>query len=244
MVSAGSRRVGNEIAPIELQVIGASLRSIAEEHGHLREVIVQNFRAKADTRMSDHPDATMDEHLWSIAVARIVLGGGIHLQAPPNLAYDDFPLLLDAGIDDWGGVSPLTVDHVNPEAPWPEVQLLREACRSRGLELAPRLPLYPEHVADLDRWADSAVAPAILRAADAHGLPREHPWPPGEPVSLPPVARRDPAFDHQLRTYLFSDGPILRIEALAEADQSDGGGDTASGASDDGLGIGSLRDIG
>ena len=132
-----------------------ALRSLAEEHGHLREVIVQNFRAKAGTRMSDHPDATMEEHLWSIAVARIVLGPGVHVQAPPNLAYDDFPLLLDAGIDDWGGVSPVTVDHVNPEAPWPEVELLREACRSRGLELAPRLPLYPEHVADLDRWADA-----------------------------------------------------------------------------------------
>ena len=132
-----------------------ALRALAEEHGHLREVIVQNFRAKPGTRMSDHPDATMEEHLWSIAVARIVLGPGVHVQAPPNLAYDDFPLLLDAGIDDWGGVSPVTVDHVNPEAPWPEVELLREACRSRGLELAPRLPLYPEHVADLDRWADA-----------------------------------------------------------------------------------------
>jgi FO synthase len=170
-----------------------ALRTIAQEHGHLREVIVQNFRAKAGTRMSDHPDATMDEHLWSIAVARIVLGPGIHVQAPPNLAYDDFPLLLDAGIDDWGGVSPVTVDHVNPEAPWPEVELLRESCRSRGLELAPRLPLYPEHVADLGRWADPAVAPAILRAADAHGLAREDRWAPGEPVSVPFVVGRDPA---------------------------------------------------
>ncbi len=170
-----------------------ALRSTAEEHGHLREVIVQNFRAKAGTRMSDHPDATMEEHLWSIAVARIVLGPGIHVQAPPNLAYDDFPLLLDAGIDDWGGVSPVTVDHVNPEAPWPEIELLREACRSRGLELAPRLPLYPEHVADLGRWADPAVTPAILRAADAHGLAREDRWAPGEPVSVPFVVGRDPA---------------------------------------------------
>ena len=133
-----------------------ALRSVAEEHGHLREVIVQNFRAKPGTRMADHPDATMEEHLWSIAVARIVLGPDVHVQAPPNLAYDDFPLLLDAGIDDWGGVSPVTADHVNPEAPWPEVERLREACRSRGLELAPRLPLYPEHVMELDRWADPA----------------------------------------------------------------------------------------
>ena len=170
-----------------------ALHSLAEEHGHLREVIVQNFRAKPGTRMAEHPDAPMEEHLWSIAVARIVLGAGIHVQAPPNLAYDDFALLLDAGIDDWGGVSPVTPDHVNPEAPWPAVERLREACRSRGLELAPRLPLYPEHVAELARWADPAVAPAIQRAADAHGLAREDRWAPGESVPVPFVVGRDPA---------------------------------------------------
>ena len=170
-----------------------ALRSLAEEHGHLREVIVQNFRAKPGTRMADHPDAPLEEHLWSIAVARIVLGPDVHVQAPPNLAFDDFPLLLDAGIDDWGGVSPVTADHVNPEAPWPEVERLREACRSRGLELAPRLPLYPEHVADLEKWADPAVAPFVRRAADAHGLAREDRWAPGEPVAVPFLVRRDPA---------------------------------------------------
>src|SRR6187402_2709105 len=169
------------------------LGRLAHEHGHLREVIVQNFRAKPGTRMAEHPDATMEEHLWSIAVARIVLGPDVHVHAPPNLAYDDFPLLLDAGIDDWGGVSPVTADHVNPEAPWPEVERLREACRSRGLELAPRLPLYPEHVMELDRWADPAVAPAIRRAADAHGLAREDRWAPGEPVAVPFVIGRDAA---------------------------------------------------
>ena len=168
-----------------------ALRSLAEEHGHLREVIVQNFRAKPGTRMAEHADAPLEDHLWSIAAARIVLGPDIHVQAPPNLTYDDFPLLLDAGIDDWGGVSPVTVDHVNPEAPWPEVELLAEACRSRGLELAPRLPLYPEHVAELDRWADPAVAPAIRRATDAHGLAREDRWAPGEPVAVPFLVRRD-----------------------------------------------------
>jgi FO synthase len=170
-----------------------ALRDLAAEHGHLREVIVQNFRAKPGTRMEEHPDATLEEHLWSIAVARIVLGADVHVQAPPNLAYDDFPLLLEAGIDDWGGVSPVTVDHVNPEAPWPHVDRLREACRSRGLELAPRLPLYPEHVADLDRWADPSVAPAIRRAADAHGLAREDRWAPGEPVAVPFIVSRDAA---------------------------------------------------
>jgi FO synthase len=170
-----------------------ALRSLAEEQGHLREVIVQNFRAKPGTRMAEHPDAPFGEQLWSIAVARIVLGPDVHVQAPPNLAFDDFPLLLDAGIDDWGGVSPVTTDHVNPEAPWPHVERLREACRSRGLELAPRLPLYPEHVLDLERWADPGVAPAIRRAADADGLAREDRWAPGEPGSVPFLVRRDPA---------------------------------------------------
>jgi FO synthase len=170
-----------------------ALRALAREHGNLREVIVQNFRAKPGTRMADHPDAAMEEHLWSVAAARILLGPDVHVQAPPNLAYDDFPLLLDAGIDDWGGVSPVTVDHVNPEAPWPHVERLRAACRSRGLELAPRLPLYPEHVADVDRWADPAVAPAIRRASDAHGLAREDRWAPGEPVDVPFIVARDPA---------------------------------------------------
>jgi FO synthase len=169
-----------------------ALRELAVEFGHLREVIVQNFRAKPGTRMAAHPDAPFAEQLWSVAVARILLGPDVHVQAPPNLAYEDFPLLLDAGIDDWGGVSPVTVDHVNPEAPWPEVERLREACRSRGLELAARLPLYPEHVGDLDRWADPAIAPAIRRAADAMGLAREDRWAPGAPVAVPFIVARDP----------------------------------------------------
>jgi FO synthase len=189
-----------------------ALRDVAESRGHLREVIVQNFRAKPGTRMADHADAAMEDHLWSIAVARIVLGPDVHVQAPPNLAYDDFPLLLDAGIDDWGGVSPVTVDHVNPEAPWPDVERLREVCRSRGLELAPRLPLYPEHVADLDRWADAAVAPAIRRAADAHGLAREDRWAPGESVAVPFVVGRDPA-PHELVGGELGEDELVRLFA-------------------------------
>jgi FO synthase len=169
-----------------------ALRDLAADYGHLREVIVQNFRAKPGTRMADHPDAPFAEQLWSVAVARILLGRDVHVQAPPNLAYDDFPRLLDAGIDDWGGVSPVTIDHVNPEAPWPDVERLRAACRSRGLELAARLPVYPEHVVDLDRWADPAIAPAIRRAADATGLAREDRWAPGEPGAVPFVVARDP----------------------------------------------------
>lgn len=168
-----------------------ALKRLGAELGHVGEVIVQNFRAKPGTRMAGHPDATMEEHLWSVAVARILLGPSWHVQAPPNLAYDDFPLLLDAGIDDWGGVSPVTIDHVNPEAPWPAVERLREATASRGLELVPRLPLYPEYVADLERWVDPALQPAVRRASDALGLAREDRWAPGEPGSVPFLVRRD-----------------------------------------------------
>jgi FO synthase len=168
-----------------------ALKALGDEHGHVQEVIVQNFRAKPGTRMASHPEPSLEDHLWTIAVARILLGPGWHVQAPPNLAFDDFPRLLDAGIDDWGGVSPVTIDHVNPEAPWPEVERLAEAARSRGLELAPRLPLYPEHVADLDRWVDPGVAPFVRRAADAAGLARDDAWAPGEGDALPLVVRRD-----------------------------------------------------
>ena len=168
-----------------------ALKALDDEHGHIGEVIVQNFRAKPGTRMADHPDAAFDEQLWTVAAARVLLGADWHVQAPPNLAYDDFPLLLDAGIDDWGGVSPVTIDHVNPEAPWPEIERLRDATESRGLALAPRLPLYPEYVADLDRWVDPAVAPAVRRASDALGLAREDRWAPGEPVEVPFLVRRD-----------------------------------------------------
>src|SRR4029079_8562136 len=111
--------------------------------------------------------------LWTIAVARLVLPGEIALQAPPNLS-EDFAALLDAGIDDWGGVSPVTIDHVNPEAPWPEVEALRAACASRGLELAPRLTVYPRFVDP--EWIDPNVLLQVLRAADSLGLAREDQW--------------------------------------------------------------------
>ncbi len=168
-----------------------ALRALGEEHGHVQEVIVQNFRAKPGTRMAFHPEPSLDEHLWTVAAARIVLGPSWHVQAPPNLAHDEFPQLLDAGIDDWGGVSPVTIDHVNPEAPWPEIERLVEATRSRGLELVPRLAVYPEYVLELQRWCDPEVARHVRRAADAVGHARDDAWAPGEPGAIPFVVRRD-----------------------------------------------------
>jgi len=180
-----------------------AIRELADRFGHVQEVIVQNFRAKPGTRMAGAPEPPLEELLWTIAVARIVLGASAHVQAPPNLSYDDFPRLLDAGIDDWGGVSPVTVDHVNPEAPWPEVELLRTATESRGLELAPRLPVYPEWISG--SWIDPNVMPALLRASDSVGLAREDGWSPGESVGAPfaprdalPVDTRDELGEDEL----------------------------------------------
>jgi FO synthase len=116
----------------------------------------------------------------------------MHVQVPPNLSYDEFPRLLEAGIDDWGGVSPITLDHVNPEAAWPEVERLREATEAAGFALAPRLPIYPEYVADLDGWADPRLAQEILRHADADGLAREDRWAAGVESRPPPVPRGQP----------------------------------------------------
>jgi FO synthase len=165
----------------------AALAELHERDGHLQEVIVQNFRAKPGTRMAAHAEPALEDHLWTIAAARLLLPADVAVQAPPNLAYDDFPRLLDAGIDDWGGVSPVTIDHVNPEAPWPERDLLEAATRSRGLELAPRLPVYPRY---LDSpWLDPRVLPAALRASDSLGLAREDAWHPGERRPAPLVVR-------------------------------------------------------
>src|SRR3954469_5442803 len=164
-----------------------ALEAIAAAGPHVQEVIVQNFRAKPGTRMAGAPEPPLEELLWTIAVARIVLGARAHVQAPPNLSYDDFPRLLDAGIDDWGGVSPVTIDHVNPEAPWPDVERLRSATESRGLALAPRLPVYPEWLSG--RWLSPGVMTAALRASDSLGLAREDRWSPGEDVGVPFVPR-------------------------------------------------------
>jgi FO synthase len=164
-----------------------AIRELHERYGHIQEVIVQNFRAKPGTLMADREEPTLDELLWSAAAARLVLDPETSVQCPPNLSYDDFPRLLDAGIDDWGGVSPVTIDHVNPEAPWPEVERLAEATRAAGLELAPRLPVYPRY---LDAgWLDPAVLPATLRVSDSLGLAREDEWSPGDDRTLPFVPR-------------------------------------------------------
>ncbi len=158
-----------------LQAIAASHR----HHGHVQEVIVQNFMPKPGTGMQHEAPCPQDEFLWAIAVARLILPPEIHLQAPPNLS-DDFGVLLDAGIDDWGGVSPVTLDHVNPERPWPALDRLREVTEARGFALAPRLTVYPEFVRSPERWLHKSVRFPVMDRSDAEGLARDDPgaiWP-------------------------------------------------------------------
>jgi FO synthase len=155
----------------------AALEAIADahrRHGHVQEVIVQNFLPKPGTAMHRAEPCPLDDHLEAIALARLVLPPAVHVQAPPNLA-DDFGVLLDAGIDDWGGVSPVTADHVNPERPWPALDRLRAVTEARGFALAPRLTIYPEFVAHPDRWLDAGLVFPVGDRADAEGLGRDDP---------------------------------------------------------------------
>ncbi len=156
------------------------------EHGHVQEVIVQNFLPKLGTAMHRAPACPPDEFLWSIAVARLILPADVHLQAPPNLS-DDLAPLLAAGIDDWGGVSPLTIDHVNPERPWPALERLQGATEAAGHVLAPRLTVYPEFVSRPDEWLHPDVRTPVLVASDLEGLARDTSWSPGREDVAPPV---------------------------------------------------------
>jgi FO synthase len=155
---------------VALQAIADSHR----RHGHVQEVIVQNFLPKPGTAMRGAAACPPDQHLQAIALARLILPAEVHVQAPPNLS-DDFARLLDAGIDDWGGVSPVTADHVNPERPWPRLDALRAATESRGLALAPRLTVYPEFATAPARWVDRDLRFAVLDRSDAEGLGRDDP---------------------------------------------------------------------
>ena len=150
-----------------------------ERYGHIQEVIIQNFRAKPGTRMAAAPDADHEELLWTVAVARLIFGGRMNLQAPPNLSGPRCGDLIAAGINDWGGVSPVTPDHVNPEAPWPAIDELHKITARCGKLLVERLPSYPAYGLDAARWHAPAIASQIIGASDADGFARTDPWSPG-----------------------------------------------------------------
>ena len=161
-----------------------ALRKVSREYSGIQEVIVQNFRAKPDTKMRATPDAELADLAATIAVTRLVLGPKARIQAPPNLIGDEYQLILDAGIDDWGGVSPLTPDHVNPERPWPHIDELAAITAAAGFTLRERLTIYPPYIRE--PWLDPRVAAHVAALADpATGLADESALPQGRPWQEP-----------------------------------------------------------
>ena len=177
-----------------------AIREVHERYGHIQEIIVQNFRAKPGTKMAGAPEPSLDDLLWTVAATRLVFGAGMSVQAPPNLSPGaaSFTRLVEAGIDDWGGVSPVTIDHVNPEAPWPEVAALRAATAAAGKRLVPRLPVYPRYVLDPASWIDSGLRSRCARAIDTEGHAREDRWIAGASPFAPPAGRQVPGAERDL----------------------------------------------
>ena len=163
-----------------------AIRAIHERYGHVQEIIVQNFRAKPETKMVNAPEPDLNELLWTIAIARLIFGPTMSVQAPPNLSPGVLPQIVHAGINDWGGVSPVTPDFVNPEAPWPHLDELARETASAGKFLTERLTVYPDYAVDLDRWAHSDLHVRMLEMIDAEGFPRIDEWCPGDVDISPP----------------------------------------------------------
>ncbi|MFK7862793.1 MAG: 5-amino-6-(D-ribitylamino)uracil--L-tyrosine 4-hydroxyphenyl transferase CofH [Pseudohongiellaceae bacterium] len=162
-----------------------AIREIHEEYGHIQEIIVQNFRAKPETKMAQAPEPDLEDLLWTIAVARLIFGPEMNIQAPPNLSPGVLPKLVAAGINDWGGVSPLTPDHVNPEAPWPHLDKLAAETSAAGKFLEQRLTVYPSYLKESEQWISPEARPSVLRLADASGFAKRDNWQTGESSETP-----------------------------------------------------------
>jgi len=204
-----------------------AIRDAHRRHGHIQEVIIQNFRAKPGTRMATHPEPSLDEQLWTTAVARLILGPEMTIQAPPNLRPEGLKALMRAGVNDWGGVSPVTPDHVNPEAPWPHLDALERTTEEAGRILRERLAIGPAYARHADTWLDAKIAPRVRRAVDARGLPFVDGWRAGTTKAVPRLcvsasASRNSPIDEILdRARAGHDLSELEIVRLFEADGPD-----------------------
>jgi FO synthase len=165
-----------------------ALRELNDRYGHIQEIIIQNFRPKPGTRMAHWPAPSLEDHLWTIAIARLLFAPSMNIQAPPNLSPGVLSRLIDAGINDWGGVSPVTPDHVNPEAPWPALDALARVTKAAGKQLVERLAIYPAYARHADKWLDPALRTSLFRRIDADGWPRTDEWSPGARARLPDCA--------------------------------------------------------
>ncbi len=203
-----------------------AIRDLHRTYGHIQEVIVQNFRAKSGTKRARAPEPDLDDLLWTIAAARLILGPEMNVQAPPNLSPGVYESLVAAGINDWGGVSPVTPDHVNPEAPWPALEKLAQRTAAVGKILVQRLPVYPGYALAPERWLAPGIATHVRRAIDADGLAREDDWSPGLTTAPPAraafLAAADPAVADAIaraRDGVRLDEPaIVRLFAARDAD--------------------------
>lgn len=167
-----------------------ALRDLQDSYGHIQEIIIQNFQPKAGTRMAHVQPPSIEDHCWTIAVARLLFDPEMNIQAPPNLSPNDLPRLIAAGINDWGGVSPVTPDHVNPEAPWPQIEALSAVTAQSGKILTERLAIYPQYVRDAKRWVDGGMTSSLARRVDADGWPRTNGWHPGLSAAVPETTHR------------------------------------------------------
>jgi FO synthase len=207
-----------------------ALRELHDRYGHIQEIIVQNFRPKSGTAMANAPAPSLAEHLWTIAVARLLFEPAMNIQAPPNLSPGSLRSLIEAGINDWGGVSQVTPDHVNPEAPWPQLTTLEDATKSAGKDLVERLAIYPAYVRQMERWVDPGLRTALLRRVDGDGFPRTDGWSPGTTDDPPMSAvaltdafgRATPRSDLCAILMKAKRGETLREEEIVELFQARG----------------------
>ena len=198
-----------------------SLRDLNIEHNQIQEIIIQNFRAKPETLMANAPEPDLNELLWTISMARIIFGPKMNIQAPPNLSPGVLEQIVDSGINDWGGVSPVTPDFVNPEAPWPHLTNLASATANAGKLLIERLAIYPDYAMDMEKWIDPAIQPALRQAIDGEGFARTEEWAAGAVVDAPEgdlarvtaIAKRAPSAD--ISQIL---DKVKKEEVLTEAD--------------------------
>ena len=166
------------------------IKNLHKEYGHIQEVIIQNFIPKENTRMKKHSPASKEDLLWTLSAARIIFGKDMNIQCPPNLNSDYLDQILDCGINDWGGVSPITIDHVNPESEWPQIEQLEKITNNKGMELVERLAIYPEYIED-QSWYDKNLHSGILELSDSSRYGRHDQWRCGESLSIPASGKHD-----------------------------------------------------
>ncbi len=166
------------------------IKNLHKEYDHIQEVIIQNFIPKENTRMKKHSPASKEDLLWTLSAARIIFGKDMNIQCPPNLNSDYLDQILDCGINDWGGVSPITIDHVNPESPWPQIEQLEKITNNKGMELVERLAIYPEYIED-QSWYDKNLHSGILELSDSSRYGRHDQWRCGESLSIPASGKHD-----------------------------------------------------